>query len=146
MRVLRYTVLAAATATFLSGCLGAAAPSTEVGDCLQVSDLGTQVSDLPTVSCTEPHEAEVYAVFDLTYEGDYDENAVISEADAECIERFDVFVDFAYLESEYDYYFLYPLAEGWAGGDREAICAVVSPNWDTGELLMVTGSLEGAGR
>jgi hypothetical protein len=146
MRSIAAASVAALAVLPLAGCLGGGVPTAEVGECLQVSELGSQVESLPTVSCDEPHEGEVYAVFDLDMDGDYDANAVIEASEQECLARFDTFVGMPYADSELDIFYLYPLADGWAGGDRETLCAVIAPNWETGDLTMVTGSLEGAAR
>ncbi len=45
-----------------------------------------------------------------------------------------------------DIYYLYPQADSWENGDREVICAVYTPNKDTGRLMRTTGSLAGAKR
>lgn len=146
MRALRLMILAVASTLALTACLGVSAPTAAVGDCLNVSELGVEVQEFPTVPCEEPHEAEVYSVFDLTFEGDYDEQAVVTETDEACTEQFEAFVGIEWLESELDVYYFYPQSEGWSGGDREAICAVYAPNWETGEILEVEGTLEGAAR
>jgi hypothetical protein len=146
MRALRLTIVAALSAVALSACLSTPAPTAEVGDCLNVSEFGAEVTELPTVSCDDAHEAEVFNVFDVTHEGDYDETAVLTEVEETCVDGFEPFVGLEFESSELDVYYLYPQAEGWSSGDREAICMVYSPNWETGEIIEVEGTLEGAAR
>jgi len=146
MRTLRLTIVAALAAVSLSACLGSPAPTAEAGDCLNVSEFGAEVTELPTVPCDQAHEAEVFDVFEVTYEGDYDETAVLEEVEQTCVGGFESFVGIEWEASELDVYYLYPQSEGWSSGDREAICMVYAPNWETGEVLEVEGTLEGAAR
>ena len=146
MRSIAVATVAALAVLPLTGCLGGGVPMADEGDCLQVSQLGTEVESLPTVSCDDEHEGEVYAVLDLELEGDYDPQAIVDAAEEACLERFDDFIGLAYEDSELDIFYLYPLEDGWASGERGTLCAVIAPDWETGELTMVTGSLAGAAR
>ncbi len=148
MRIVRLAAITVMSTFVLAACFGPVTPTAEVGECFQVSDLGDEISELPTVACDEPHEAEVYHVFDIESEAAFDFNTVVGIAEETCIAEFDDFVGFHYWDSELDVYFLHPIAEGWEAGDREVLCAVIAPDWESAglELTMVTGSLEGAGR
>ena len=93
------------------------------------------------VPCFDPHDAEVYAIFDIegsAYPGD---NAIGSATDLGCYKRFQGFVGHAYETSVLDIYSLHPLEDGWVElDDREVVCSVV--NYDGSKL---TGSQAGAG-
>lgn len=118
--------------------------SIRVGDCLNsssvVSDSG-QIDHVPIVPCDQPHEDEVYYSYDLP-DGDYPgEDAIIADADTECIAQFGDFVGIDYDDSTLDYWPMYPTTESWDGGDREVLCIA----WDSSGAKL-TGSLRGAAR
>lgn len=97
------------------------ATSLSVGDCLVDIPDGERVSDLNSVSCSEPHGAEVYDLFDLP-EGDYPgENAVIAEADRGCVDALED-LPAAHQDQQVGTYYLYPTPGSWRVGDREVVC------------------------
>ncbi len=112
----------------------------QTGDCFNVPD-GFQVVSIEAVPCFDPHDAEVYAIFDIegsAYPGD---NAIGSATDLGCYKRFQGFVGHAYETSVLDIYSLHPLEDGWVElDDREVVCSVV--NYDGSKL---TRSQAGAG-
>ena len=116
----------------------------QLGDCFNnTSAIGTdetgEVSSLPGVPCGEPHDNEVYAVFDVDYESFPGDEAMGEQAFGECMARFEGFVGAAYEESTLDITALYPSSQSWsAQNDREVVCAVYDMN--DGKL---TGSAEG---
>ncbi len=111
----------------------------QTGDCFNLPD-GDQVVSIEGVPCVEPHDAEVYAMFDInddTYPG---ESAVDLATDLGCYERFEGFVGVPYENSVLDIYSLHPSEEGWNElDDREVICSVV--NYDGSKMI---GSRAGA--
>ncbi len=101
-----------------------------VGDCFndpQQMDDGSavEVQDVAGLPCSEPHDNEVYAVFDVslaTFPGDA---AMFDVATEECLDRFDSFVGKAYMDSVLDIFTLYPNKYSWSQvDDREVVCAV----------------------
>ena len=114
-----------------------------IGDCYNDSNVGEgeyAVSDVPGVPCTEPHDNETYAVFDLTVDS-YPEGDALGELAFEnCVERFELFVGRDYESSTLDINIMYPSAESWAQHDREVICAVFDV--DANKLM---GSAAGRG-
>ena len=111
-----------------------------VGDCFDDSDSMEEVSSLPGVPCSEPHDNEAYAVFNVdidTYPDDYDMWEMAHDA---CLERFEPFVGRDYDSSILDVYTLYPTAESFAQNDREIVCAVY--HIDAEKLV---GSVKGRG-
>lgn len=99
-----------------------------VGTCVQDPLAGAtegQVSDIQTVDCTQPHDEEVFAVYDMPggssdpFPGD---QAVIDESNTGCQGRFEAYVGRDYFSSELDITTIYPTAMSWAMGDREVVC------------------------
>jgi hypothetical protein len=90
------------------------------------------------VPCTEPHDNEVYATFDVDYESFPGDDVMAEHAFDECLARFEGFVGTVYEESTLDITTLYPSSQSWSRqGDREVICAVYDMNLDK-----LTGSVE----
>ena len=112
----------------------------EVGDCFDEPDITAAVSDVPIVPCDQPHDNEVYAIYDLA-DGDYPgQDAVETSALDGCLERFEPFVGRDYATSALDYFHLTPTVESWSAGDREVICSVYRV-----DLEKMTGSMQGSG-
>ncbi len=125
----------------LAGCSSTSVLDLEVGDCLESDAFaGSEISDIATISCAEPHDAEIYSAMELP-EGDYPGvEAVRSEAEDYCLPAFDDFAGIGYLDSELVVYPLFPTEGSWnEQDDREILCIVVAPE-------DVTGTLEGAAR
>ncbi len=141
MRLALVPALAVA-ALALTACSGSA-PTANVGECLNLDVDATEVSELNGFDCSKEHDVEVYYVGDSTLSS-FDLEAVITEAQDACIASFEPFVGIDLMESNLDVYYLYPQREGWNAGDREIICAVYTPNWETGEIIRTTGSLKGS--
>ena len=111
------------------------------GDCFDDSmGFGDEVSSLPGVPCSEPHDNEAYAVFELAASSYTDEESMWELAHQSCMERFEAFVGRDYESSSLDIFALYPTAESWANNDREVVCAV----YDMQENKLV-GSVQGLG-
>jgi len=96
-----------------------------VGDCFDDSStVGDEVTNLPGVPCSQPHDYETYAVFDVSmtsYTSDEDMSALAYES---CLERFDSFVGTDYDSSVLEITTLYPTNESWQQDDREIVCAL----------------------
>jgi len=86
----------------------------EVGDCI-VPPSGDvkEVARVQSVDCSEPHDGEVTAVFDLDLDVEEypDEDRISDLAFDGCPEESTV---------------LFPLAESWPEGDREVVCILES--------------------
>lgn len=110
------------------------------GDCWDdPSETSDTVNQVEVVPCDEPHDNEVYLVFDLA-DGDFDASAVQSDADTGCLDAFDAFVGTPYEDSRLDYFNLTPTADSWDAGDREVVCSL----YDI-DLKKLVGSMEGSG-
>ena len=116
------------------------------GDCFDntnslASEETGEVSSLPGVPCSQPHDNEVYAIFDLdqpTFPGSEEISELSFEA---CLDRFESFVGVDYESSSLDIAALYPSKESWSRhGDREVVCAVYDMNYEK-----LTGSTRNSG-
>jgi hypothetical protein len=112
----------------------------EVGDCFNETT-GEVVSDIPTVPCTDAHDYETYAEFDLDlakYPGD---DEVFRLADEGCLAPFGVYVGLDFASSTLDYTSYVPTLSGWnETDDRSVSCVLFDP---AGQL---TTSMAGAAR
>ncbi|WP_291051412.1 septum formation family protein [Herbiconiux sp.] len=147
VRPLGAAVLALAGLGLLSACStggGGGTPlSFSVGECLNDSDLTGEVRDVPRVDCSEPHDSEVYHVFDAVGKGADemypDDDDLASQADEGCAEAFAGFVGVDISESRLNYASYTPLLSSWyEDHGREISCVVFDPDGQT------TGSLENA--
>jgi hypothetical protein len=97
----------------------------QVGDCF--NDAGTFVGQIvsdPSVPCSEPHDNETYAVFDVDIESYPADGNMGQLAYDACMVRFESFVGKEYDKSPLMIATMQPTAENWGQGDREVICAV----------------------
>jgi len=108
-----------------------------VGDCLDASkEHGLSASSV--VSCSAPHDDEVYGEFALDggeFPGD---GTIAAIGDAGCTTRFEDFIGISHADSALDFYTLVPTSESWSAGHRTVSCIVWNPTDH------VIGSLEGA--
>jgi hypothetical protein len=100
--------------------------SMEVGLCFNDPEDGAEeVSTVEDVDCAEPHDNEVYHVFDV--EGDTfpgDEQITVLGNDG-CLEPFAAYVGISEEESVLTYYPITPTQGSWdERGDREIVCAL----------------------
>lgn len=112
----------------------------EIGDCF--TDPGTEVvSDIPTVPCTEAHDYEVYAEFDLDLTAFPGDDEIYRLADEGCLAPFGVYVGMPFETSTLDYSYYVPTQDGWDNyDDRSVSCILFDP---AGKL---TTSMAGAAR
>src|SRR4051812_9798718 len=112
----------------------------KTGDCIIDGAEGT-VTDVPTVSCSKPHNFEVFRtvrVVETSYPGD---KALTAEATKACTkDAFTAFVGKKFDDSELNVNDYRPTAESWASGDRTIDCLIAPAEG------MATGTLEGANR
>jgi hypothetical protein len=110
-----------------------------VGDCFDDSSVvGDEVTDLPGVPCSQPHDYETYAVFDVSMTSYTSDESMSALAYESCLERFDSFVGTDYDSSVLEITTLYPTLESWRQDDREIVCAL----YDMSEEKLV-GSTKG---
>lgn len=124
--------------------------SLKVGDCYNQQDYNSEVmieiSDVDLVNCEEPHELEVFAVFDLPESNWKGDDATYDLAGEGCMNRFEPFVGVAFELSTLWFEFIYPTVESWNDlDDRIVQCSIFATD-DKEEIMMVTGSLKGSKR
>lgn len=100
-----------------------------VGDCFDDASYSfngdAQITSLPGVPCSEPHDNEVYAVFDVNIDSYPGDEGMWELAMDRCLDRFQPFVGLDYESSSLDILTLYPTPESWKlENDREVVCAV----------------------
>lgn len=101
--------------------------SLEVGDCVNGIEEG-DVLTVPAVPCAEPHEGEVFAVFDVSLTGQWPgDDAVAGEAEDGCVDRFESYAPGAEDAASLDLFYLHPTSGSWRAGDREVICIATDP-------------------
>jgi hypothetical protein len=110
-----------------------------VGDCFDDGSTfdDENVDSVPGVPCTNPHDNEVYAVYDVAT-ASFPGEQMADMAHDGCLERFQAFVGNDYESSSLDIATLYPSSESWQQDDREVVCAV----YDV-DAKKLTGSVKG---
>ena len=108
----------------LAGCSQGNVFSLKVGDCYNNPSEG-ELSDVEIVNCSNAHEEEVYAIFDIsgsTWPGRYQVDGLAEQG---CLGRFTAFVGIDYEYSEYYGFSLSPSEDSWnRGDDREVVCSL----------------------
>jgi hypothetical protein len=114
--------------------------SVGVGDCLGDAAAG-QVSDVQVVPCGEPHDAEVFADFQLDGAEYPGAEEVTRLADEGCLSAFEDYVGLPYQRSALEITYFAPTESSWNDlGDRLVSCLLHDPAGP------VSGSLKGAAR
>jgi hypothetical protein len=111
----------------------------DVGTCFDDTE-ESQVSSVPEVDCAEPHDNEVFAVFDYTETDTFPGSEALNAAATDlCIAQFQDYVGVAYDDSRLEVLTIIPTEAGWENGDREVICSVYNR-----DLSKLTGSMRGS--
>ncbi|MFD0745298.1 DUF4190 domain-containing protein [Phytohabitans flavus] len=105
------------------------------GQCLNGLREGSAIRDLPVVPCTQPHEGEVFAVFELPGGGFPGDEEVAKQAEDGCVDRLQSNAPKAAEDPTVEIYFLHPTRSSWRLGDQGVTCVAMS---STGK---VTGSI-----
>jgi hypothetical protein len=112
-----------------------------VGDCFDDEAFeSTEISELPGIPCSEPHDNEIYATFDML--GEWPGEERVEEVAFEgCYDRFAAAIGKSYEESVIDYTAIFPSEGSWKQrSDREVICVGYHM-----EFEKLTGSIIGSG-
>jgi hypothetical protein len=130
--------IAVLAAVALASCSGSVF-SLDVGDCFDLPS-SVEVSDVDKVDCSEPHDHEVYRLFDVP-NGSYPGDALLDESASDgCFDSFSSYVGRGYPSSSLDVTWLRPTSESWDQGDREIVCILYDFDYDK-----LVGSMEGSG-
>ena len=114
-----------------------------LGDCFDdPSPMTEQVTDLRGIPCGEPHENEVYHVFDLEEEGSWPGGDTLNSIGFdECFATFEPFVGAPYDSSRLDIGWIVPSKFGWeVDDDRQILCLLFDVR-----LELLSGSMRGSG-
>lgn len=115
--------------------------SLEEGTCFRGTVAG-EISEVDDVECSEPHDNEVFHVFDIEGQGDDypGVDAIQVLAVDGCVEELEPYtgegIEEAASSGEIDVAPIIPTEETWDGGDREVVCVLTS----------LTGEVEGSAR
>lgn len=96
----------------------------EVGQCFDDPDEFGVISDVEMIDCAEPHDNEVYALFDLPAGPFPGVSIVEGEALEGCMAAFEPYVGLDYASSILDYTWLTPTPRSWENDDREIVCVL----------------------
>lgn len=107
------------------------------GDCVNNLKNTTSLLSLPAVPCAQPHEGEVFAVFDLPAGPYPGVDAVSAKSTSECSARIAAYSPSAGTDGTFDLFLVYPRAQDWTRGDREIACVASAATGTT------TGSIKG---
>lgn len=111
-----------------------------VGDCFDDSGGSEEISDVPIVDCADPHDNEVFHVFEVTGDDFPGEAALQAEAQAACLPAFEAYVGASLGASRLDVFPITPTSGSWSAGDREVVCAL----YDV-DLAKLEGSMRATG-
>ena len=119
-------VLVAAVALVVSVACGSGNVfELKVGQCFDDPDNMSgmeNISDVEMVDCDQPHDNEVYALFDMP-DGNFPGVSVVEDAALDgCYDAFESYVGLDYESSVLDFSWLTPTSSSWEQGDQEVIC------------------------
>lgn len=111
-----------------------------VGDCLVLPSEDT-FDDVRTLSCTEPHDAEVFFVGDHP-DGDYPSDETFEAfVDAQCLPVFETYTGSAFDDQDVlDVGWFTPTSGAWDGGDREVVCHLTPADGSTTDRSWAGGN------
>ncbi|MFP4147870.1 MAG: septum formation family protein [Nitriliruptoraceae bacterium] len=110
-----------------------------VGDCFDEPPAESALTTVPVVPCEEPHRYELVGAV-LLPEDAVPDAGLETTALERCEDPFTAYVGTAPEDSDLRSAALVPTVEGWAEGDREALCLVTDPS------ASLVGSVAGAAR
>ena len=99
-----------------------------VGQCLNPpKNVVAEVSSLNVVSCHAPHTQQVFALVKDNAGDNYPgSKALITFANATCLQHFAAYVGIAYQRSSLFYTYLLPSVRSWSSGDRTITCVITT--------------------
>ena len=137
----RITLIALVAVALVAGACGQGNVfSLEVGTCFDDPEGFGEIADVPIVECSDPHDNEVYYLFDLPDGSFPGTDAVETQAIDGCLAAFEPFVGLEYQSSILEISWLTPTSQSWDAGDREIVCFLFNLNFDK-----LNGSMRGSG-
>lgn len=97
-----------------------------VGDCFQIP-AELQLITVDSVSCDEPHDAEVYAVVTMDLDEYPGMDELLHRAQRRCLAEFEPFIGKPYRQSVLDILTIAPNEKTWIFDEHEATCSVYEP-------------------
>ena len=127
MRRLVLLALVTAVAVVLFGCSRASPNNLVVGDCIDIPT-SDSISSIPKRSCSQPHGAEVFQIFDApgggAYPSDPDWGPMIYPV---CDPAFEAYTGTKVEDrTDIDYQFFVPTQDRWAAGEHGVTCFITS--------------------
>ena len=113
-----------------------------VGDCFDDEAFeSSEISEIPAIPCSEPHDNQVYAAFDIPEEKWPGDERVDELATEGCFDRFADAIGKGYEDSVIDFTTIYPSEGSWKQrDDREVICVGYHVDFEK-----LTGTILGSG-
>jgi putative regulator of septum formation len=112
-----------------------------VGDCFDDWDSVGEVSEVPGVPCGDPHDNQVFAVYDLTMDTWPGDDEIESQSTMGCYDRFEAAIGETYEDSVIDFLPMYPSSGSWKQrNDREVVCIAYHVEYEK-----LTGTVLGSG-
>jgi hypothetical protein len=112
--------------------LSGAAADLRTGDCIELPAGSAEVSDVQHRPCTEPHDAEIFHVFDIasiaaggprSFPSDDQLSTIVNPV---CTPAFDRYTGLEFDTAlDYDWGAFTPGDDGWKDGDREVACYIL---------------------
>ena len=89
----------------------------QVGDCfVDNTDIGADISTVQVVACTTAHNSEIILVDEAFFAAAQtmpSEKAMSEQAEPACLAALESYTGQAYADSEYDFWYIFPSADGW---------------------------------
>ena len=114
----------------------------QVGDCFDDEAFeATEITEVPGVPCSEPHDNEVYAAFNLAGDKWPGDDKVDELSEQGCLERFPSAIGKSYEQSTLAYTSIQPTKGSWEQvDDREVLCIAFHMDYEK-----LTGTVRGSG-
>jgi hypothetical protein len=107
----------------------------DAGDCINDLKEAKSILSLPTVPCSEPHDGEVFVVFDLAGSGFPGDEQVALQAEQGCVDRVETHAPKVADDENLEVFFLHPTRQSWRLGDHAVTCiAMDSTGKRTGSI------------
>lgn len=106
-----------------------------IGDCVNGLDQEGGVSRLDAVPCSQPHEGQVFATFDLPAGPWPGEDELFAMAEQGCHDRMETDLPEVYDDLSVKLFYLHPSEKLWRDGNREVICFAYHPEKRTGSVF-----------
>jgi hypothetical protein len=111
----------------------------EPGDCFNDSSVPSDNKSVILLGCSNPHDNEIYAIFEIPGEKWPGEDTVADWSETHCLEAFESYVDTRWESSVLDFGWFFPLEESWVKYDDRTVACIL---FDA-EFEKLTSSMKG---